>query len=144
MWFALAISAAALWGVTYALSERLLRTVSVPVLLLLSSLTSTLVMLAIAGTSGRLAKDLRALASSRELLGLLAAVILTYILANLAISYSIVGRNATVAAFIEIAYPLFTALAVWLFFKENQLNAATLAGGALIFAGAVIISVLSK
>lgn len=140
MWFALAIAAAALWGVTYALDERLLRSISVPTMLFFSSVASAAVTLVYAIATQRLAPDLKAIASSRNLALLLVGGVVTYIVANIAISHSIAGKNATVAAFIEVAYPLFTALAVWLFFKEQQLTAATLVGGLLIFSGAVVIS----
>ncbi len=139
MWFALAFSAAMLWGLTYAVSGRLLKDISVPTLLFLSSAVSTVAMFAYAVVTKRLGGDLRTLASSRYLLSLMVASIAAYLLANVAISHSIAGKNATLAAIIEIAYPLSTALAAWLLFGEKQFTAATLAGGLLIVAGSAVI-----
>ena len=141
MWFILAITAAMLWGASYAISGRLLLSISVPSLLFFTSAVSTVVMLAFALLSQRFTSDVHALLDSKNLLLLLGAAIATYILANAAISYSIAGRNATLAAAIEIAYPFFTAFAAWIFFAEKQFNTATLFGGLLIFTGATIISV---
>jgi drug/metabolite transporter (DMT)-like permease len=141
MWFALAFSAAMLWGLTYAISGRLLKDISVPTMLFISSAIGTAVMFVYALSIKRLGVDLRTLASSRYLLLLFAGSTVAYILANLAISYSIVGRNATLAAVIEIAYPLSTALAAWLLFGEKQFTLSTLVGGLLIVAGSAVIVV---
>jgi drug/metabolite transporter (DMT)-like permease len=144
MWFALAISAAALWGVTYAVIGRLVKEASVPTLMFLTSSIAAVLTLTYALASRRFLPDMRHLASSRYLLALVAALIVTSVLANVAIMYSIAGRNATLAAIIEIAYPLFTALAVWLLFGEKQLTPSTMVGGLLIFSGALVISLTSK
>lgn len=139
MWFVLAFSAAMLWGLTYAISGRLLKDISVPTLLFLSSAVSTVVMFAYAVATRRLSGDVRVLVSSRYLLALLVASITAYVLANVAISHSIAGRNATLAAVIEIAYPLSTAVAAWLLFGEKQFTTATLVGGLFIVAGSAVI-----
>lgn len=47
--------------------------------------------------------------------------------------------SPTVATILEMTYPLFIALFGYLLFKENQLDMATLIGGALIFCGVGII-----
>lgn len=140
MWLALAFSAAMLWGVTYAISGRLLRDISVPTLLFLSSAVSTVAMLVYALATKRLAVDIRTLTSSRYLLSLLVASITVYLLANVAISHSIAGKNATLAAIVEIAYPLSTALAAWLLFGERHLTPVTALGGILIITGSAVIA----
>jgi len=47
--------------------------------------------------------------------------------------------NATVAALLDITYPLFIAIIAWLLYKENHLDWYVLAGGGLIFCGAMLI-----
>lgn len=143
MWLALAIAASMLWGVTYAINGHLLKTLSVPTLLFFSSTVAAAVMLATSLATKRFSTDVQAVFATRGTLPLLAAFIVTALLANVAISYSIAGRNATLAAVVEIAYPLFTVLAAWLLFGERHLNASTLVGGLLIFAGAAVISLRS-
>lgn len=140
MWLALAVVASMFWGVTYAIYGQLLKTLSVPTVMFFSSLVAACVMLTAAVATKRLGADVQALAASPGLVRLLAACIIVTILANVAISYSIIGRNATLAAVIEIAYPVFTVLAAWLLFGEKHLNWATLVGGLLIFAGASVIA----
>ena len=140
MWIALAVVASMFWGVTYAIYGQLLKSLSVPTVMFFSSLVAACVMLTASVATKRLGADMQALAASPGLVRLLAACIVVTILANVAISYSIIGRNATLAAVIEIAYPVFTVLAAWLLFGEKHLNWATLVGGLLIFAGASVIA----
>ncbi len=144
MWFTFAVAAAILWGISYAVSERLFRSISIPTLLFLSSAASTVVMFIVAVVSKRLALDMRTLVASRGLLVLLAVSLVTYILANTAISYAIFERNATVAAIVEIAYPFFTALAAFFIFGEKQFSSQTFIGGAFIFIGAALVSISGK
>jgi len=47
--------------------------------------------------------------------------------------------NATVAALLDITYPVFIAIVAWLLYRENHLDWSVLAGGALIFTGAMLI-----
>ncbi len=47
--------------------------------------------------------------------------------------------NATIAALLDITYPLFIALIAWLLYRQNHLDWTVLLGGALIFAGAMLI-----
>jgi drug/metabolite transporter (DMT)-like permease len=70
--------------------------------------------------------------------------IVIYIAANVLIMASINAKNATMAAMIEITYPLFTALFAWLLFRQVQMSAGTLAGAALILSGVACIYYFGK
>ena len=47
--------------------------------------------------------------------------------------------NATVAAILDITYPVFIAIVAWLLYRENHLDWTVLVGGGLIFSGAMLI-----
>lgn len=47
--------------------------------------------------------------------------------------------NPTVAALLDITYPVFIAVIAWLLYRENHLDWAVLAGGGLIFSGVMLI-----
>lgn len=47
--------------------------------------------------------------------------------------------NATVAALLDISYPVFVAIIAWLLYRENHLDWSLLVGGGLIFTGAMLI-----
>jgi drug/metabolite transporter (DMT)-like permease len=67
-----------------------------------------------------------------------------YVGANIFILLATKSKNATMAAMVEITYPLFTALFAWLLFKEVQVNAGTAAGAFLILSGVCCIYYFSK
>ncbi len=54
--------------------------------------------------------------------------------------YMAIGeKNATLASLIEISYPLFVAFFAWVFFREVQINLATVLGGAMILGGVAVV-----
>ncbi len=59
-------------------------------------------------------------------------------LANFLIFSSIRHLNASTSSIFEISYPLFVGIFGYLFFRA-PISAATVVGGALIFAGSVVI-----
>jgi len=66
---------------------------------------------------------------------------ITFNLGNLLIFCSIqAGKNATLAALVELCYPIFTVFFTWFLFQQNHLTPSVIVGGTLIFAGIIIIS----
>jgi len=61
------------------------------------------------------------------------------IAANLLFIAMQLSPNATVAALLDITYPLFIAIIAWLLYQENHLDWTVLLGGGLIFSGAMLI-----
>jgi drug/metabolite transporter (DMT)-like permease len=139
MWFALALAASMLWGVTYVLDEQVYRHVSVPTTLAVHTLIISIVASLVAWRQGVVAADFNTILTSRRVAWLFASCGLTFILAEFLISFSISAKNATLAALIEISYPLFTTLFAYLVFNEGQLNLGTSIGGFLIGGGVIIV-----
>lgn len=63
----------------------------------------------------------------------------TIIAANLLYIAMQLSPNATVAALLDITYPVFIAIVAWFLYRENHLDWSVLIGGALIFSGAMLI-----
>jgi drug/metabolite transporter (DMT)-like permease len=97
----------------------------------------------VAWATGYLAKDFATLTSDKRILGLSIAEAICLMAAELLIGFSITSKNATLSGLIEISYPLFIAIFAYLLFNDNQMNAGTVVGGALIFSGIFVIYYLS-
>lgn len=137
LWLWLAIGAAILWGLAYAMSEHLLKQAVHPSVILL---TYTVI-----GTFGYglymyffVPTPLAPLQQTGW--NSLVWIAILYMVANFMVftSISLVG-SATLASLIEISYPLFTALFVWILYKQNSLNLYTLLGAALMLIGVWLI-----
>jgi drug/metabolite transporter (DMT)-like permease len=140
MWIILSLSASVLWGLTYVVDEQIYRRISVFSSLAIASLCVFLVMLAASYISGSLGKDIAVLSSSRRVLALVLCGAATLLTAELLIGLSISSKNATLAALIEISYPLFVATFAVLLFNEERPNVMTVVGGVLILGGVFLIS----
>jgi len=139
MWLIFAIIAAILWGMNYALTERVIKSISPATLLALEMLAGAIIFSAISFfTSWK--KDLTLLYTDTHLLWLTVAEIVVVVIASFFIVSSINFKNATLAGIIELIYPLFIILFTWLFFGENHVNFSVIIGGILIFIGVLIIS----
>ena len=80
---------------------------------------------------------LRGLAARER--ALILALPLTSLLGSWLLYVSIGQKNATLASLIEISYPVFVALFAYVLFREVALDALTLLGAALVFAGVGVI-----
>ena len=139
MWLTYAILAAILWGLNYTLAERLLNSISPTTLLAFEMLVGTISFF-IVSWFFNLKKDVALISAEPSVLFLLIAEIVVVLLANLLIVYSIQAKNATVAGFVELIYPLFTILFTWLIFHENHVSLPVVIGGGLIMIGVYMIS----
>ena len=139
MWLAYAVLASALWGLDYALAERVLKKISISTLFAMELFLAFVAMLGLSYFSGALKKDINAVFSSRELFILFAIVVISFVFANYIGFAAIHMKNATIASLVEISYPLFIALFSWAIFKENQLAWNTALGGVLVFCGIFVI-----
>ena len=136
----LAILAAALWGLNYALDQRALSSLPVLKLYFLHSIFGVVVSAAIWVGMGRPLAHLSLFSTHSISLRLIALTLVIGTAAGLVIFASIQALNASRASVIEISYPFFVALFSYLLFGET-INWAVLAGGATIFCGAAIIVV---
>jgi drug/metabolite transporter (DMT)-like permease len=136
-WYAAAIGAAVVWGLHYPLIDFALKRLSLVSVLVLTALP----ILAVAPFFHRtLAADYgtwRALPAGDQLMIL--ALMLTSLSGALLLFLSIAGKNATLAALLEISYPVFVVLFAWLLFREWHVNASVALGALLVFAGVALI-----
>jgi drug/metabolite transporter (DMT)-like permease len=140
MWFVYALSAAVIWGISYAASGRAIeRGVSPLVFFTLYATVGALMGLLALSVTGKLAtfpNEIRAVGKDWTWL---AVAVVTSGVGALLIYMAIGEKNATVASLIEISYPVFVAFFAWLFFRETQFNFVTLIGGAMIMGGVAVV-----
>jgi drug/metabolite transporter (DMT)-like permease len=134
MWLIYAILAAALWGLNYALAERILSNISVTTLLAIEMFIGAIIFF-IASLFLNIRDDISTIISHPKMMLFVIVEIVVVLSANALIAYSIQAKNATFAGMIELMYPLFTILFAWLIFNDNQISMKLLLGGGLILAG---------
>jgi drug/metabolite transporter (DMT)-like permease len=144
MWFLYAVAASILWGMSYAMLDELLKKLSFASIILTSAVASVVFAAGLGLVNKSFSADWEILKTTGRETKLLAISIVIYIAANLFIMASINAKNATMAAMIEISYPLFTALFAWMFFRSVQVTPGTLAGAALVLAGVACIYYFGK
>jgi drug/metabolite transporter (DMT)-like permease len=140
MWLIYASCAAILWGLSYSLTEKIFQCNFSPLTLVALQMFFGSCLFLTVSYNTKLKPDLVLLFSNRSLLWITMAELLVACLGNLLISMSIQAKNATLAAVIELSYPIFTVLFTWVLFKENHFNKGVLIGGIFIFTGMFIIS----
>lgn len=140
MWFVYALSAAVVWGISYAASGRALeRGVSPLTFFFLYTLVGCLAAagwMALTGKTSAVPGELRQLGPDWIWL---AIAVITSAAGALLIYIAIGEKNATVASLVEISYPLFVAFFAWLFFRETQFNPATIVGAILVLGGVTVV-----
>lgn len=144
MWIFFAVAASVLWGLVYAVNEKVYNYIRVMPYLAISFLVAGVVMTGISMMSGEFFKDMSAIISSQKLFVLVVGGIILLILAEICIGYSIMGKSATIAGLIEISYPIFIVIFSYVLFKENHMSYATALGGALVFAGISVIYAFNR
>ncbi len=141
MWLIYAIAASLCWGMSYAASTPIMKKGFSPLVFFFGySLFGLLGASAALLSSGRFSSALRLEGMDRgdygwfffSVGGSAFGAYLTYAAMS--------AKNPTLASLIEISYPLFVVLFAWLFFREMQLNAMTMIGGALVLAGVAVIT----
>jgi drug/metabolite transporter (DMT)-like permease len=126
------------------LTERVLENIQFTTLLTIELFFSFLVMFGLALTLKSLTTDLPVIFSSRQTAIFVILIVVAFNVANTCIVLSIESRNATLAGLIEISYPLFIGIFSWIFFRENNLNFGSAAGGVLVFVGVTLIYLFNR
>ncbi len=144
MWLVFAIGAAIAWGLDYSLSEEIFKSVISPLpLLAYEMLLGGILLLPFIGIA-KMKATIQILLTNRSAFWLFWGILITFNLGNLLIFCSIeAGKNATLAALVELAYPIFTVLFTLLLFKINHLSVSVIVGGAFVFTGITIIALFS-
>lgn len=140
MWFVYAIFAAAIWGLDYAVGEKVLRSRVSPVSLLTLQMGIGFLVFLLVGNQATLKSDLRLIWGDRRVFWLFFVAVTGFNLGNLLIFLSIQAKNATLAGLVELCYPLFTVLFLYLVFNEVQFNLGVLIGGILVMTGVGIVT----
>jgi drug/metabolite transporter (DMT)-like permease len=141
LWLLYALGAAVIWGINYAVSGRLLeKGMSPQTLFLVDLIFGALAVGGVITGTGRWSATILEIRDGRDQWVWLFVAVAATTAAGLLIFMSIQAKNATVASLIEVTYPLFTAFFAWALFRQTTLNAATIAGGLLIFAGVLIVA----
>jgi drug/metabolite transporter (DMT)-like permease len=140
MWIVYALTAAVLWGVSYAASGRVIERGMTPLAFFfcyaLFGVAAAALALVWVGKLGGVPAEVKALGPD----GIWFAVAVVTSAAGALLIYMAIGeRNATLASLIEISYPFFVAVFAWLFFRETQFNWPTVLGGVMILGGVTVV-----
>lgn len=139
IWAVYAILASVLWGAAYVFDDKLMQAGFTPaVIIIVHSFCNLVVFGLYLFLSNQLKSQLSFAYHSDHRL-MFVVTILFSMAAGLMILLSIASKNATMAGFIEISYPFFTALFAWWLFRDIQLNPYTLLGGVIMAAGACLV-----
>lgn len=145
MWIVAAITAAALWGFSYAMAERFLKNGLTPAFMMFTHAALAVPIYGLVALKfGKIESQIALLKAQPKLLPFLLGVVLCYLTANLLVFWSISQKNVTSVSLIEIAYPLFAAFFAWALFRDLQMNWGIAAGAALIIAGIFCVGTFSK
>ena len=132
------IFAALLWGLSYSIYGQVLKTISVPTLMVyvaLANIGSALAFSAITGNKISLTSPF----VNPELGLLLILVIISGASAWLIMLNVVKFVSPTYAAFGEVAYPLFVPIFSYLIFRRNEFDWGTILGGLLVMIGLFIM-----
>jgi len=145
LWAILAFSASILWGLSYAISGKLMQEGMTPSFLTAFCTVVTLPFyLFILMKFGNLQGNIDLLAANKKYIWLLLVESAAIITGVFLIYMSIQQKNATYSSVIEITYPVFVCFFVWLLFRDIQLNWNLALGGLMIFAGSAIVLLKSN
>ncbi len=138
MGYVLAFLAAALWGMTYTLDEKVLEEFPPVKVYFLHCVVGLFISAGVwVATGGKLA-ELYPESSGSANRKILVASMLIGCVAGLAIVTSIVRLGASLAAILEISYPIFVLAFSWALFGKTT-NWSVVLGGGLIFLGSAVI-----
>ncbi len=144
LWIILAVSASVLWGLGYAISEKVLNTGLHPSILMLATAAITFpFFIVLALYLNQIKPGIALLQANPKLIAMMLLNAVCIVIGSYFILVAINLKNATLVNIIEMTYPFFTALFAYLILKEVQLNEWTVFGGLFIIAGLAIIAIKS-
>ncbi len=142
-WWVFSILAAILWGLHFNLvvkvSNQLPRDIYTP--LTLFFITSISILILLPFIYHKVASNLLSLwqAGNGIRLSMLVLVFTALIAASFLFVAMQLSPNPTIAALIDITYPVFIALIAWFLYRESHLDWAVILGACLIFSGVTLI-----
>ena len=144
IWMVYALIGAILWGIDYAIAEKVLQRISVTTFVTIHLFFGFITAAVLAYFSRSFQSDVNLLASNKGTLAWFIAGLVAFVAASIIIPFAIQNKNATVIGLIEISYPLFIILFSWLLFRTYHLSWHLALGGVLVIAGISIIYYFQK
>ncbi len=138
-WVIVALAGAVLWGIDYAIAEKVLQKMSVPTFIGTHLLFGFVAVGLYALWSGRVYRDYVTILAHKSLMVWFLIGISAFVIGNVLICLVIQHQDATLGSLVEISYPLFVILFSWIFFRTSHLSWSVLLGGALIVSGVFVI-----
>lgn len=136
-WFYYALTSSILWGISYAVAERVIKNVNIPTSIMFGYFVGFIITLIYNILYGDIKSDINNITSKTLFMMLFTAIINTT--AVFLINNAIQQKNATYAGLIEISYPLFTIIASYVIFSELQVNFRSVIGAVLILSGVFFV-----
>lgn len=142
-WWVFSIIAAAIWGLHFNLvvkiSHVLPKDIYTPLTLFV--ITSVAMLLLLPVFHQKIVTNMVTLwqAGNDIRLSVVVLVFTALIASSLLFTAMQLSPNATVAALLDITYPVFIAIVAWLLYREIHLDWSVLVGGGLIFSGVMLI-----
>lgn len=133
-----AVLASILWGASYAIEERVIETTTALTLVVVHAMLTVLTVGPVWVWLRRSEDTPHVVPTDPAWVRWCLAGFAVSLLANLCIYASIKHAGAEIAASLEISYPLFTILCVFLLFGRKP-HPQVLLGAALIFAGSLLV-----
>lgn len=137
-WFYMSLATAVLWGITYASTEQIVKTVDMKTYLAISCIVSATIYLIWGYFDGCIKKDLAGeqiyIASPWITLSCLCSFFACYC-SVAAVKYG----GASYASIIEISYPVWVIVFTSMITGKNQVTLSTILGGVLIFLGTLVV-----
>lgn len=142
-WWVYSMIAAVLWGLHFNLvvkvSNILPKDIYAPLTLFVISSVSIVILLPVIYQKV-IANLVTLWGSGNDIRLSVIVLVFTAILAASSLFIAMqLSPNATVAALLDITYPVFIAIIAWLLYRENHIDWSVMAGGGLIFSGVILI-----
>jgi drug/metabolite transporter (DMT)-like permease len=137
-WLYYALASSIFWGISYAIAERILKTVNISTSVMFGYFVGFIITAIYNIFYGNVKNDINNITPKIFFMMLFCAVINSS--AVFLINNAIQQKNATYAGLIEICYPFFTIIASYVIFRELQINFNSGIGAILIFIGILFMS----
>jgi drug/metabolite transporter (DMT)-like permease len=140
-WAVFSLCGAVCWGLAYALLNKIMHSgLSAPfVLTTIGCVTLPIYITTMMIKDGMFPRNIALLFDSGHLLALIILVGVILACGQFFIYHAISLKNSAYISIIEITYPLFVVVFLWVLFRDLQMSWSLALGGLLIFSGVTLI-----